>query len=163
MLMKEYRFILLYLLSVILVSCCILYTCGGKEEVEVIKSDTIVIYDTIIDSQPVVVHDTLLRWKKISVRDTLRDTILDVRIVNGSIEIPISQRIYTDDTTYRAWVSGYDPRLDSIHVYRKNVIIDTQHFFRKKGLGFHFGVQGGDYLTPEGFQPGVGFGISYGF
>ena len=34
--------------------------------------------------------------------------------------VPRTQKRYTD-STYTAWVSGYEPRLDSIHVYRQTV------------------------------------------
>lgn len=36
------------------------------------------------------------------------------------ITVPRTQKKYTD-STYTAWVSGYEPRLDSIHVYRRTV------------------------------------------
>ena len=36
------------------------------------------------------------------------------------ITVPRTQKIY-EDSTYTAWVSGYEARLDSIHVYRRTV------------------------------------------
>lgn len=36
------------------------------------------------------------------------------------IDLPRTQKRY-EDSTYTAWVSGYDARLDSIHVYRRTV------------------------------------------
>ena len=37
------------------------------------------------------------------------------------VNLPRTQKRY-EDSTYTAWVSGYEARLDSIHVYRRTVI-----------------------------------------
>jgi hypothetical protein len=41
-----------------------------------------------------------------------------------AVEVPVTQKEYSDDSTYTAWVSGYKPSLDSIDVYRKMTLVE---------------------------------------
>lgn len=138
---------------------------GGKEEPVEVISDTIIITDTIRDTIPQEVHDTIVRYIKKPIKEFVHDTIVDVVGVGGTmIEIPISQKEYTDDSTYRAWVSGYEPHLDSIETYNKTIVIDTKEFFKKESP-FYWGLQGGvgyGLLTNKcDFYVGFGFGIRF--
>jgi hypothetical protein len=49
-------------------------------------------------------------------RDTLRDTIRD----SIDVPIPIVQKRY-EDSLYTAWVSGFEPKLDSIRLYTPEI------------------------------------------
>lgn len=49
-------------------------------------------------------------------RDTLRDTIRD----SIDVPIPIVQKRY-EDSLYTAWVSGFEPNLDSIRLYTPEI------------------------------------------
>lgn len=60
--------------------------------------------------------------------------------------VPRTQKRY-EDSTYTAWVSGYEPRLDSIEVYRKTVTIVKRETVSKRNR-FNVGLTGG-----------VGYGI----
>ena len=73
------------------------------------------------------------------------------------------EQAYYEDSLYRAWVSGYRPRLDSIEIYPRTVIHtikdDIYHTIKVKdkrrwGLGLQagYGYSGGFY---------VGAGVSY--
>lgn len=60
--------------------------------------------------------------------------------------VPRTQKRY-EDSTYTAWVSGYEPRLDSIEVYRRTVFMTkTETATSRKRLslgltgGFGYGV-----------------------
>lgn len=55
--------------------------------------------------------------------------------------VPRTQKRY-EDSTYTAWVSGYEPRLDSIEVYRKTVTIVKRKTVSKRN-GFNVGLTGG--------------------
>lgn len=55
--------------------------------------------------------------------------------------VPRTQKRY-EDSTYTAWVSGYEPRLDSIEVYRKTVTIEKRETVSKRN-GFNVGLTGG--------------------
>ena len=117
------------------------------------------------------------------VRDTLHDTIPEVRYkkvialrhdtlcivdsipgdtVHVVAEVPVTQKEYSDDSTYRAWVSGYSPNLDSINVYRKNVYI-TKEITKTKKQNFVVGPYVGygyDFGSKKG-SPTVGIGVTY--
>lgn len=129
--------------------------------------DTVVYTDTVVLTEPVSVHDTLVHYiatKPVVLRDTVSVVVKEKEVVytNGdSVLIPISQKRYSDDTTYTAWVSGYSAQLDSIHVYQRTTVMDRKSFVKVKRR-WALGIQGGYYLTPSGFQPGIGLGVSYG-
>lgn len=85
-----------------------------------------------------------------------------------TIELPRMQRTYKD-STYTAWVSGYDPRLDSIEVYRKTIkeTVTIQLPAEKKKRTFwqrfNIGVQAGYGLgiDDKKAHPYVGCGIGF--
>lgn len=73
------------------------------------------------------------------------------------------ERAYYEDSLYRAWVSGYRPRLDSLQVFPRTVYQmvtnDIYHTIKVKdkrrwGLGLQAG-----YGYPGGFY--IGGGVSY--
>ena len=74
------------------------------------------------------------------------------------VRIPISQKVY-EDTLYRAYISGYEPNLDSITIKQKTTYIT--HTIRDKESRFRIGLQAGYGLTPKGMMPYVGVGLSY--
>ena len=129
------------------------------DTVEVIKWDTLrlekpvfVASKPIHDSIPVPVHDTTYIVRA----DTLY--------------LPKEQKEYAD-STYRAWVSGVSPSLDSIYVYQKTKIIkETVSVPVVKKQRLNLGVQAGvGAIQPfsEPFSPKVGYylglGIQYNF
>lgn len=67
-----------------------------------------------------------------------------------------------EDSLYRAWVSGYRPRLDSIEVYPRTVFRtvtnDIYHTIVPKKKRWGLGVQAG-YGYPSGIY--IGIGCSY--
>lgn len=56
--------------------------------------------------------------------------------------VPRTQKRY-EDSTYTAWVSGYEARLDSIEVYRKTVIVTKREEGRVKNKRISLGLTGG--------------------
>ena len=88
-----------------------------------------------------------------------------------TIELPKVQRVYTDDSTYRAWVSGYEPKLDSINVYRKTIkeTVTIQlpaekkkrTFWQRFGIGIQAGYGLG--LDDKKAHPYIGFGVGFNF
>ena len=73
--------------------------------------------------------------------------------------VPITQKVY-EDSTYRAYVSGYNASLDSIYVFRRTEYITNNIPVKTKPKRFSIGVQAGYGITPKGFQPYIGIGIS---
>lgn len=112
----------------LLLSCLAIYNhCGKPVEVDV-KRDTVVVFDTIPDIMPrpkdsvvtryvtrylpVVRHDTVNQY--FGFTEQLQDSAL--------VEVPITSKHYGSDN-YDAWVSGYEPSLDSIKVYQRTEYI----------------------------------------
>lgn len=114
-----------------------------------IKRDTVTLHDTVPDVAPVpkdsvrikwltkwlpAKHDTITQWKTLTKHDSV------------AVQVPITSKHYGNDT-YDAWVSGFDPNLDSIRVYQKTQIItetitkvvgDNKHFFFDVGGGCEY-------------------------
>ncbi|UKK52110.1 hypothetical protein L6472_05900 [Prevotella sp. E13-17] len=130
-----------------------------------IINDTTIV-DTVKYRKPVPVDSIVVRY--ITKTLPIKKDSLNVgdSIVYDSIpvEIPITQKEYSDDSTYRAWVSGYEPHLDSIHVYRKNIYVFEKPK-PKPQRGFSWGLQGGaGYGLIHGKSDiFIGFGGSYSF
>lgn len=122
--------------------------------IEVIKRDT------ITQIYPIEIENRVL------VRDTIKIAIVDTLVKMDTLYLPREQKVY-GDSTYRAVVSGIQPRLDSIQVFNKTIVqtkIATQKEWRK----FDYGVQVGvGTLFPIKGEPTmgayVGFGVSYHF
>lgn len=122
-------------------------------EVEIIKRDTITI--TNIDT----IRITKVREVEKRVVDTILVAVKDTIILNDTtyIQLPREQKIYTGEN-YKAWVSGYRPKLDSLNIYEKTIIKEVTNTIEKNwGLG----VMGGYGMTKEGLSPFVGIGVYY--
>ena len=124
------------------------------EVIEVVKRDTLRLNTPVLREIHKVTHDTI----KIVMNDTIvrRDTIYLER----------EQRIYEDEE-YKAFVSGFQPRLDSIYVYPKT-IYETKVSTRKEWRQFTYGVQVGvgvvmPFTSSPSFGGYLGFGIGYNF
>lgn len=72
------------------------------------------------------------------------------------------EQAYYEDSLYRAWVSGYRPKLDSLQIFSrtitKTVTNDIYHTINPKKKRWGMGVQAG-YGYPYGGY--IGFGVSY--
>ena len=152
---------------VVLIACCIaafVAGCyhGNGIKVTEMQSDTIIRIDTFTDYKPLVRDSIVLKEvvRKFpiyySVHDTMSDTI--VRVDSVSVAVPITQKKYEGDD-YKAWVSGYEPSLDSIDVYRKTETITIRERQRRWGIGVVGGVGYG--ITSRKVEPFVGVGVTY--
>ena len=61
---------------------------------------------------------------------------VDTIIVNSddghSVSLPIIQKHYAKDSVYDVWVSGYEPRLDSISIYERTKIKNVTNTIVRK-------------------------------
>lgn len=170
--------LLAYALMVIGIMKACETTFPPKEDAKTTRRDTVTVTvtDTVRHACPVVVRDTLIRY----VRATLpvsrvndgtemqhKDSLVSANRGNlntpDSIEVsvPITQRVYRD-SDYTAWVSGYDPRLDSIDVYRRQrtvTITERVTSTRRWSAGITAGYGYG--LTHRRMEPFVGIGLTY--
>ena len=79
---------------------------------------------------------------------------------SAAVAIPITQKRYEGDD-YRAYVSGYEPSLDSIFVFPKTTVIRERS--RKPPNKWHIGITGGygyGFKSKEA-EPYIGIGITY--
>lgn len=137
---------------------------GGVREVEVVKRDTMVRFDTVRVEVAQPTSERKVRLDTVRVETVRRDTVF----VADSVEVvlPVLQREYTD-TLYRLWVSGYEPRLDSIEVYPRTVTISERvETVRQRSGGIFggrlgLGLSAGYGYTGRGFGPFVGVGLTW--
>lgn len=121
------------------------------------SSETIIVNDTIYDTityrKPIEVESVILRYEYTKL--PTRDTVFQDSVV---VEVPIEQKEYRD-SLYHAWVSGYNPSLDSIVIYRPTVkeIIHSDNKNKRWGIG----IQIGTGYTHGNIEPYIGIGISY--
>lgn len=79
---------------------------------------------------------------------------------SAAVAVPIIQKRY-DGEDYRAYVSGYEPNLDSIFVYPKTTVIHERTY--KPPNKWHIGITGGyGYgFKSKQAEPYIGIGITY--
>lgn len=125
--------------------------------------------DTIPYYKPVPKDSLVIRYKTILVpkydenvhRDTLSVDTPAPSTDSVKVEIPITQKVY-EDSTYKAWVSGYCPALDSLYVYprREVITITNKPKPKRRGIGIHAGYGVTLEQSPR-LTPYIGIGISY--
>lgn len=119
--------------------------------------DTIYHIDTIRDTIPIPKDSTIIRWKSILVPIT--DTVTQIIHDSVFVQIPIVQKEY-EDSTYHAWVSGFEPKLDSIYVFPRTTLITTtitKHEKKPWGVGVQVGIGN----NTGKWTPYIGIGVSY--
>lgn len=132
------------------------WQCSNQPEPSVvIERDTIYKDTTIYEPQPA---ETIDIGKTVYIRipypvmqrDTIRDSI--------EVPVPIIQKRY-NDSLYTAWVSGFQPALDSIRLYQPTIIETITKTIVKPAPRLSIGVQvgaGGGIFTR---QPDIYVGI----
>ena len=126
--------------------------------------------------QPAVNADTI-QAPPIVVTKTKVDTLLLVSpmpyiawLTGDTIEVDGCRhakevKVYTDDSTYTAWVSGVRPSLDSIRTYRNTQYVD-RYIYRdiirqEKRKRFGIGLSAGYGLGKDGFSPVLAVTVNY--
>ena len=85
---------------------------------------TIIKYDTIRITEPQaekIIPVAVKKFATVPTLLTITDTIKVPYYVRDTLMIPIEQKYYAGES-YKAWVSGYIPRLDSIVVYNTHTL-----------------------------------------
>ena len=101
------------------------------------------------------------------ITDTMVVEVTDYVVVHDTAFVTLpKEEVEYRDSSYRAVVSGWRPRLEELEIYQREkiVTIQTEKYVpvpeaRRWGLG----VQAGYGITPRGFQPYLGVGLSYNF
>lgn len=127
----------------------------GREVVIKTKVDTLVVFDTIRIKEPLIVERRIV--------DTMTVEVVDYKVVHDTafVNLPREEVEYRD-TSYRAVVSGFLPRLEEIEIYRQDrvVTIETVKTIREK-TRWGLGIQAGAGISTQGIVPYVGIGVNY--
>ena len=151
--------------------------CGGyskdHEPADVVRDtviDTIPYYKPVPKDSLVLTYKTVTLPKSDKAQPSIRAdtqpaescTQNDAADVRDSTEvtIPIIQKMYKS-SDYTAWVSGYEPTLDSIRVYSHREIMTVTNRLRDKPRRISLNLNVGYGITPKGTQPYIGFGVGY--
>lgn len=161
---------------VLTVIAALIFLCGYRAGVETrqrfTERDTATFVDTIRYCQPIPRDCTVVRYVTKVLPVTRRDTAATDTLLRGdyaqdmpdsaAVVIPITQKRYEGED-YRAYVSGYEPRLDSIFVYSRTTTVRERS--TKPPKKWCIGIQGGmGYgIKSKQVEPFVGIGISYNF
>lgn len=126
-----------------------------------IKTDTakVTVVDTVTYTPPVAKDSVVVRYVT-RLTPIVRDTVHYTHTDTVRIRLPVAQRRY-EDSTYTAWVSGYEPTLDSIRVYSHREIMTVTNRLRDKPRRISLNLNVGYGITPKGTQPYIGFGVGY--
>ena len=151
---------------------------------DVVRTDTIVKFDTLCIVEPVATDSVVIRyqtrWLAVAekpdtnmlgtvadepyadVQGTVAagvDALVNDVVANNMppdsarVIIPITQKTYETDE-YKAWVSGYEPELDSINIYRRTETVTNTLYLDKKRrrwggmLGVGAGISHKGEVTP---------------
>lgn len=147
--MKKLPWILVILLAV----ACVVAWFRPQAAKETIRTETKV--NTVVQIETLLISPPMAPLLVFRLTDTMRigDTVVH------------REQAYYEDSLYRAWVSGYRPRLDSLQIFPRTiyqtVANDIYHTIAPKKKCWGLGLQAG-----YGFYPGqsgfyVGVGVSY--
>lgn len=150
--MRKFYLLLLHL-AVFVVVAYFINTKEPPQIVEVVRTDTLRVTDTVLVVQPICTERRVTDTVVVQLRDTM------LKLVD--IQVPIEQRIY-EDSTFKAYVSGFRPNLDSIEIRKpRTEIYIRERVENKKPPRWSLGIQGGYGITPKGMQPYIGIGVAY--
>lgn len=172
--MKELTKFLVYALVGVLL-CLNVYQCHrGKQSPSLgVYTDTLTVYDTIPYYKPVPRDSVVLRFiteklpssepKTSETVPNLQDSVQNfgktVPEDSVTVQIPITQKRYETDT-YRAYVSGYRPTLDSLFITQPRQVVQIKQKPKRWSVGIQAGYGVTLTQTPQ-FAPYIGIGVSY--
>lgn len=161
---------------------------------DVVRTDTIVKFDTICIAEPVATDSVVIRyqtrWLTVAdkpdtdvsgtvedepysdVQGTVAaglDSLVNDVVANNippdsaRVIVPYTQKTYETDE-YKAWVSGYEPELDSINIYRRTETVTNTLYLDKKRRRWGGMVGVGAGISHKGeVTPMLGVMIGYKF
>lgn len=145
--MKKLPWILVILLAVV---CVVAWFRPHEPLPAEIRTETKV--NTVVKVETLLISPPMTPLVVFQLTDTIRigDTVV------------LREQAYYEDSLYRAWVSGYRPRLDSLQIFPRTiyqtVTNDIYHTITPKKKRWGLGLQVG-YGYPSGIYAGVG--VSY--
>ena len=175
--MKNYLHIVAYILVGILL-CTNLYQCHRYRSGSPAGTytDTVTVFKTVPVYKPVLRDSIVIRYvvQTLPVVPEICDSVpksgesvpkepqsvpeTETRD-SASVEIPITQKVYSEEN-YTAYVSGYQPSLDSLFFNSPVQTVRIKDKPKRWGIGIQVGYGVTIGSTPQ-FSPYVGVGISY--
>ena len=149
---------------------------GTGADGKIITTDTITRYDTLLVKSPTAQDSIVVKYISKTLPKSGNNSVENIPQIGNihgdniprlaevadsvEVEIPIIQKRY-DGENYSAWVSGYEPRLDSIRVRERTNVVTIRE--SKPPNRWHVGVQCGVGYAPRSnrIEPFIGVGISY--
>ena len=145
---------------------------------KIITTDTITRYDTLLVKSPTARDSIVVKYITKTLPKSGNNSVENIPQIGNihgdnipvfaevadsdsvAVKIPITQKRY-DGENYSAWVSGYEPSLDSIFVSQRTDVVTIRE--KKPPNKWHIGVQCGVGYTfkSKQFEPFIGVGISY--
>ena len=160
---KDTLVTILIVVAMLVITFCVGRLTSPQQTLTEIQRDTIVRIDTIVSTpKPKVVKVVDSIPVPYPVPYPVYETKTDTLLVVDTLYLPRTQKHYKE-AEYEAWVSGYQPNLDSIWVYNKTTQVSTISVPSRKrwsiGVQAGYGVQ----LNPNGVvaAPYIGVGVSY--
>ena len=121
-----------------------------------VKVDTLYVRDTMRVETPVI-HE-------VRTVDTMYLSVTEFEVVHDTafVQLPREEVEYRD-SSYRAVVSGFRPRLEELDIYQKEriITIETTRTVKKEPSRWALSVSGGYGVSAKGLTPYIGVGISY--
>ena len=153
--MKHLIYILIGL-AIVLAVVGIVLCCNQRTPSVIIEHDTIWKDTTIYQPLPAETINTgRVVYIKVPVSTTVHDTIRD----SVTVPIPIVQKRY-DDSLYTAWVSGFEPNLDSIRVHQREIFTTITKIVERPASRIAIGPSVGLGYGVYQKQPDVYVGIT---
>lgn len=171
--------VLVLLFAAFIASLCfnVHFCTRSREHLSTTDTTRITVYDTILYREPAPVRSTIVatvtcllptdpKQESAEKQDTIQQPEPSIETDSVEVVIPITQRVY-EDSLYTAYVSGYEPKLDSIAVYprREIVTVTNNNYTAPKPKRWSIGVQAGYGVTLKGGTPQpapyIGIGLSY--
>lgn len=110
---------------------------------EKVSRDTVIVHDTVPDINPTPKDSATIkyitRFLPVVQSDTINHFVEVSKMIHDTVEVqvPITSKHY-GNKDYDAWVSGYEPSLDSIKVYKETQYITETITKTVKDKGKHF-------------------------
>lgn len=145
------------LLVGLLLGAALLYFCWARPALErepevVIKTDTLVVRDTVTMTELVPVIRRVTDTVRVEVPTVQHDTV--------AVLLPREQVVY-QDTSYYAVVSGFQPRLDTLSVYPETRTIYIEKTIKSPEKRWGLSLVGGGGFGAQGVTPFVGVGVTW--
>lgn len=138
------------LIALLVIACVAIWLRPHERQPAEIRTETKI--KTVVQIDTLLISPPMAPLLTIRLRDTIHigDTVVHC------------EQAYYEDSLYRAWVSGYRPRLDSLQIFPRTiyqtVTNDIYHTIVSKKKRWGLGLQAG-YGYPTGAY--VGVGLSY--